>query len=93
MGNAYNTDGMYGMPVIDDNCLNSIERTIAFDVRDWSQDRRSAWIYGIVFGFDEKCEEDKEIAMLFKWNEEDIKRLKKYHNQWMKLQNGLKEEA
>jgi len=79
-----NTDGMFGMPVIDDNCLGSIERTIAFDVRDWSEDRRSAWIYGIIFGWDESTEELKEK---FNWTDEDVERMNRYHLQWIKLRS------
>ena len=64
------------------NCLDSIECTIAFDVRDWSEDNRSAWIYGIVFGWEESM---NDIAKEYHWGEATIKRLKKLHEQWVKL--------
>jgi len=83
---AYTTDGMYGMPVINTNCLESIECSIAFDVRDWSEDKRSAWIYGIVFGWKD---EKKEIQAKFNWSDEDIKRIEKYHEQWVKLKEEM----
>ena len=83
---SYNTDGMYGMPVIEDDCFNSIERAIGFDVRDWSEDRRSAWIYAIVFGWDEG---ESEIKKKFSWTDEDISRVHKYHNQWEKFKSNF----
>ena len=86
MDNSYNTDGMYGMPVINANCLESIQRTIAFDVRDWSEDRRSAWIYGIVFGWDDAIE---EVKTKFRWTDEDVERLNGYHNEWCRLLKQL----
>ena len=57
MSNSYHTDGMMvfpqaGQSPITNNAFESIECAIAFDVRDWSEDRRSAWIYAIVFGWD-----------------------------------------
>ncbi|MCR5629922.1 hypothetical protein [Eubacterium sp.] len=82
MNSSYNTDGMYGMPVIDTNCLKSIQMAIAFDVRDWCEDRRSAWIYGIVLGWDEALE---EVKTKFRWTDEDVKKLNKYHNEWCRL--------
>ena len=86
MNNSYNTDGMYDMPVINTNCLESIKMAIAFDVRDWSEDRRSAWIYGIVFGWDEALE---EVKTKFRWTDEDVERLNRYHNEWDRLLNQL----
>lgn len=88
MSNSFYTDGMYGTPVVDTGCLDSIEAAIAFDVRDWSEDRRSAWIYGIVFGW-----ADAEDAMKekFGWDEDDISRLHKYHAEWEMLHRIEKE--
>lgn len=64
------------------NCLESIECTIAFDVKDWSEDNRSAWIYGIVFGWDESL---NDIAKKYHWNDATIERLNKLHKQWIEL--------
>lgn len=90
MSNAYNTDGLFTFPASNaeiQNCLESIECTIAFDVRDWSEDRRSAWIYGIVFGWGE--ESFNELSKKFRWDNEDKIRLSKLHQQWLKLkENG-----
>lgn len=88
MSDGFNTDGMYGMPVMDTNCLASIEKAIAFDVRDWSEDRRSAWICGIVFGWGESIE---EVKARFGWDDADIARMKKYHSEWENLKKTTTE--
>ena len=69
------------------NCLESIECTIAFDVRDWSEDRRLGWIYGIVFGWD--LESEKELCTKFQWGNEDVTRLHTLHEQWEKLKKVI----
>lgn len=37
----------------EENPLTSIRNAIAQDALDWGLDRHHAWIYGIVFGWDE----------------------------------------
>lgn len=89
MSNAYNTDGIFTIPPTEgsgEDPLDSIEFAIAFDVRDWSNDRRSAWIHAIVFGIDKESEE--EIARYrreFHWDDKDIERVKRLHEGWKKL--------
>ena len=88
MTDAYNTDGMYGMPIQNPNCLESIERAIAFDVRDWGEDRRSAWIYGIVFGWSkDSCD---ELQGHFQWLDSEVERMNRLHSQWCELKEYLK---
>lgn len=93
MSRQFNTDGLMVFPPdngepITLNAFESIECAIAFDVRDWGNDRRSAWIYAIVFGwgFEDWDDEDSwdEIAEKFGWDEEDRKRAKMMHEQWIK---------
>lgn len=86
MSNPYNTDGMLTFPQSDSgplttNAFESIECAIAFDVRDWAEDRRSAWIYAIVFGWDYEDAWD-EVAKKFGWDDKDQQRAKKMHEQW-----------
>lgn len=92
MSRRYNTDGMLTYPYDGTgpklNALESIECAIAFDVRDWGADRRSAWIYAIVFGWGDEWDEMREA---FGWDDEDIKRAKMYHEQWEALKKALKE--
>ena len=65
------------------NPLEYIECIIAFDVRDWGADSRHAAIYAIVFGWDD--ESGAELQNKFKWSDEGVKRLKKFHEEWKRL--------
>ena len=92
MSRQFNTDGLMVFPPdngepITLNAFESIECAIAFDVRDWGDDRRSAWIYAIVFGWDYEDAWD-EIAEKFGWDEEDRKRANMMHEQWMKAKEA-----
>lgn len=95
MSDQYNTDGMMVFPPmgqgpITDNAFESIECAIAFDVRDWSEDRRSAWIYAIVFGWDYDDAWDC-VAKKFGWNDEDRKRAAAFHEQWEKAKEMVQQ--
>ena len=88
MSDQYNTDGMIVFPKanqspVTNNAFESIECAIAFDVRDWAEDRRSAWIYAIVFGWDYD-DAWNEMAEKFGWDEQDHKRAAAFHEQWEK---------
>ena len=88
MSRQYNTDGIMGFPPdngepITLNAFESIECAIAFDVRCWSEERRSAWVNAIVFGVDEDSWWDN-VAKRFGWDEEDRKRANMMHEQWVK---------
>ncbi len=37
--------------------IQSLQTTIAFDSRDWSIDKRLAWIYGVLMGWDDEAGE------------------------------------
>ena len=92
MSNAYNTDGMAIFPSngndgFIENAFESIECTIAFDVRSWSEDRRSAWIYAIVFDWDDDA--FQELAALYHWDEADIARAKRLHEQWERAKEWI----
>lgn len=80
---------MYIYPVYpEEPCMNafdSIERTIAFDVKDWGADRRLAWIYAIVFGWgDGDSEAWHELYEMHDWDESDRERAEELHSQWEK---------
>ena len=88
MSRQFNTDGLMVFPPdngapITLNAFESIECAMAFDVRDWSEDRRSAWIYAIVFGLDYE-DSWEEVVKKFGWDEEDRKRASMMHEQWIK---------
>lgn len=62
------------------NPHKSIEATIACSPRDWSLNRRDAWIHGIVFGWDGSSMD--EVAKAHGWNASEVERLKKLHKAW-----------
>lgn len=88
MSSSINTDGMVvfenGKPVRSESAIKSafesIECAMAFDVRDWYEDRRSAWIYSIVFGISD--EEAEWCKRDFRWDDADIERARRFHEQW-----------
>lgn len=63
----------------------SLRATLATDARDWSVDRRDAWIWGIVNGWDREPgdpeEEDAmgEVAARHGWTPETVERLRLLH--------------
>ena len=95
MSRQFNTDGLMVSPSdngepITLNAFESIECAIAFDVRDWSEDRRSAWIYSIIFGRDDEDSWNK-VAKEFGWDEEDRKRANMMHEQWIKAKEKMEQ--
>ena len=55
----------------------SLHNTIAFDVADWGNGKRKAWIYGIVVGWDKPSYE--EFKVMYGWDDETIGRNIKLH--------------
>ncbi len=50
--------------------LESLRKTIASDVADWAADKRMAWIYAILMGWDDEAMD--EVAKKHKWKSEDV---------------------
>ena len=73
------------------NPFESLECTIAFDVKGWEADMRSAWIYGIILGWDdEEC--SKEFKAKFGWDDTTIERLKKLRGNYLKAKELYEKE-
>lgn len=73
------------------NPFESLECTIAFDVKDWGSDRRSAWIYGIILGWDdEEC--FNEFKYRFGWDDKTIEILKKLRGNYLKAKEIYEKE-
>ena len=90
MSRQFNTDGLMvfhpdNVEPITLNAFESIECAIAVDVRDWCADRSLAWIYAIVFCFDDAWD---ELAEKYGWDEEAHKRAIMLHEQWMKAKEA-----
>lgn len=61
------------------NPLEVLECIIAFDSRDWADDKRDRMIYAIVFGWDD------EVYESFGWDEDTIAEYKKLHERFEEL--------
>ena len=70
------------------NPLEYIECIIAFDPLDWSADSRHATVYAIVLGWSDEAY--TELQNEFNWNDEAVKRLKKFHEEWERMRDARK---
>ncbi len=57
------------------DALESVKRSIAFDVQDWSTDKRLAWIYGIIMGWGDASD---EVARKHRWTAEDVATMQRH---------------
>jgi len=73
------------------NPLESIEFTIAFSSRDMATDKRDAWIYGIVLGWDDE-KTFEEFKEKFGWSDAAVKRLKKLHENYTVMAKQSKKQ-
>ncbi len=71
------------------NPLESIHNVLTCSVRDYSVDRRDAWVYGIVVGWDD--ESYAELAIKHNWKKEDIERNIFMHQIYIKMRAMLNE--
>lgn len=70
---------------LDPETLNSIEYLrfrVATDSRDWAQDASSAWIYGIIIGWDIPAL--AELSIKFGWKEKQWETLIALHEDFDK---------
>ena len=65
--------------------LQAIYDAIAEDDRDWSEDERSAVIYGIVCGWNELL---PEVAVKYDWSDEKVVRLTYLRSRFRELCPG-----
>jgi hypothetical protein len=57
---------------------------MAFATKDWSTDKRDAWLYGIICGWDDK-ESMEQMQDLHGWSDESCERLNKLHENFDKM--------
>lgn len=65
-----------------ENVKESVENCMTFHARDWSLNKRDAWMYGIVCGWDD--ESMPEVAALHGWSAAEVERLRRLHENWMR---------
>lgn len=64
-----------------ENPFESIRNCIVFHCRDWSTDKRDAWLYGIVCGWDNEAL--KELQEQFHWDDSAVNRLERLHLRYL----------
>jgi len=72
--------------------LESLERALAFDSRDWSQNKRDAWIYGIICGWENEDslpgeKEDDAVDEICEKHGFDKVRLKELRKNYLKIKS------
>lgn len=70
--------------------LKSLSMTIPFSCRDWATEKRDAWVWGIVCGWDDDC--FPEFQRKFGWDKEIFERLKRLHTRFEALQEKQERE-
>lgn len=84
---------------ISNNPLDSLRDILAFSSRDWSESRDTAWIYGVVFGwdvdrddFDDECDAGEDaypqLAERFGWPDAQVERLKRLHANFERMRKA-----
>lgn len=62
--------------------LASLEMTLPFHPRDWSEHHRDAWIYGVIVGWDTALE---DVAHKHGWTPETVARLQRLRERFLSL--------
>jgi hypothetical protein len=70
-----------------ENPLESLRYAVAFSSMDWSTEKRNAWIYGIICGWDNDC--FAEFNKKFGWSRETFDRLTRLHERFASME-GVK---
>lgn len=60
-----------------ENPLEALQKAIAFSSRDWATEKRDAWVYGIILGWDDNCY--PEFNRKFGWDKETFERVQRLH--------------
>lgn len=83
------------LPFTDDQLdpLHALRNTLAFGSADWGEDRSTAWMYGIVVGWDDDEPEPgetgreamDELARRHRWSPAQVERLRELHRRFQRL--------
>ena len=72
-----------------DDPKRAISDLLAFNSRDWSLDKADAWLWGIVFGWDDETDPAEsampDVARRHGWDEHDVARLRRLHARWVEM--------
>lgn len=72
-----------------ENPFRSIENCLAFHVRDWASEKRDAWLWAVVWGWEGDAM--KEVAEKHNWDAETVDRLKRLHRRWKAIREASAE--
>jgi hypothetical protein len=64
--------------------IESLRSCLAFSSRDWSNNHRDAWLYGVVFGWDENS--IAELKAKHKWSSSEVERLNRLRKKFNELE-------
>lgn len=74
-----------------DDPRQALRDLLAFSSRDWAAVKGDAWLWGIVFGWDSDDDDDDglnamtEVAARHRWDEHDVARLRRLHENFERL--------
>lgn len=71
---------------MNENPLESLSVTIPFSPRDWGIEKRDAWVYGIVCGWDDDCR--AEFEKKFGWDDATFSRLNRLHERFEEMRRA-----
>jgi len=63
-----------------ENWKESLHSCLVHHARDWAANRRDAWLWGIIVGWDDESLD--ELKKDFGWDDETIARLKRLRQQY-----------
>ncbi len=72
--------------IMTDSPFESIKSCMAFHARDWSKDRRDAWMYGVVCGWDDAAM--SEVAEAHGWGPGQVARLRVLRERFVAVQEA-----
>lgn len=64
-----------------ENAKESVKSCVAFHVRDWAADKRDAWLFGVVCGWDDEAM--AEVSARHGWSAAEVGRLRRLHENWV----------
>ena len=64
-----------------ENWKESLNSCLVFHSRDWAANKRDAWLYGIIVGWNDECL--AELKEQHGWNDEAVERLKRLRRQYV----------
>jgi hypothetical protein len=71
-----------------DDPIRALSDMLVFNSRDWGANKADAWLWGIILGWDDLDEDESamdELAERHGWDQNDIARLRRLHENFRRL--------